>query len=43
MRGGKNEGNLHYIVENKWYKNVRNQPLHYVDEKKVVTVVSPLC
>jgi hypothetical protein len=31
--GGKNEGNLHYVIENKWIKNVRNKPLHYVIEK----------
>jgi hypothetical protein len=31
--GGKNEGNLHYVIENKWSKNVRNWPLHYVIEK----------
>ena len=31
--GGKNEGNFHYVVENKWIKNVRNQPFHYVIEK----------
>jgi hypothetical protein len=32
--GGKNEGIFHYVVENKCRKNVRNRPLHYVDEKK---------
>jgi hypothetical protein len=32
--GGKNEGIFHYVVENKWRKNVRNMPFHYVDEKK---------
>jgi hypothetical protein len=42
-RGGKNEGNLHYVIENKWRKNARNQSLHYVTENKRVIVVSPLC
>jgi hypothetical protein len=32
--GGKNEGIFHYVIENKWWKNVRNRPFHYVDEKK---------
>jgi hypothetical protein len=32
-RGGKNEGNLHYVVENKCRKNARNRPFHYVIEK----------
>jgi hypothetical protein len=32
--GGKNEGIFHYVIENKWRKNVRNRPFHYVDEKK---------
>ena len=31
--GEKNEGNLHYVIENKWIKNVRNRPFHYVIEK----------
>jgi hypothetical protein len=31
--GGGNEGNLHYVVENKWIKNARNRPFHYVIEK----------
>ena len=31
--GGKNEGIFHYVIENKWCKNVRKQPFHYVDEK----------
>jgi hypothetical protein len=30
--GGKNEGIFHYVIENKWWKNVRKQPFHYVDE-----------
>jgi hypothetical protein len=34
MRGGKNEGIFHYVVENTCRKNVRNRPFHYVDEKK---------
>jgi hypothetical protein len=33
MRGGKNEGIFHYVIENKRWKNVRNRPFHYVDEK----------
>jgi hypothetical protein len=33
-RGGKYEGIFHYVIENKWWKNVRNQPFHYVHEKK---------
>jgi hypothetical protein len=33
-RGGKNEGIFHYVIENKWWKNVRNRPFHYVNEKK---------
>ena len=32
--GGKNEGICHYVIENKWWKNVRNRPFHYVDENK---------
>jgi len=32
--GGKNEGIFHYVIENKWWKNVRNWPFHYVDENK---------
>jgi len=32
--GGKNEGIFHYVIENKWWKNVRNGPFHYVDENK---------
>ena len=32
--GGKNEGIFHYVIENKCCKNVRNRPLHYVDENK---------
>jgi hypothetical protein len=32
--GGKNEGNLHYVIENKWRNNVRNRAFHYVDENK---------
>jgi hypothetical protein len=31
--GGKYDGILHYVVENKWWKNVRKRPLHYVIEK----------
>ena len=30
---GKNDGIFHYVIENKWWKNVRKQPFHYVDEK----------
>jgi hypothetical protein len=33
MRGGENEGIFHYVIENKWWKNVRNRPLHYINEK----------
>jgi hypothetical protein len=33
--GGKNEGNLHYVTENKWRQNIRNQAFHYVFEKQV--------
>jgi len=32
--GGKNEGIFHYVIENKWWKNVRDRPFHYVDENK---------
>ena len=32
--GGKNEGNLQYVIENKWRKNVRFRPSHDVDENK---------
>jgi len=31
---GKYEGIFHYVIENKWWKNVRNRPFHYVYEKK---------
>jgi hypothetical protein len=31
--GGKNEGNFHYVVENKWIKNVRFRAFHYIIEK----------
>jgi hypothetical protein len=31
---GKNEGIFHYVIENKWCKNVRNRSFHYVDENK---------
>ena len=30
--GAKNEGNLHYVIENKCRKNVRNRPFRDVDE-----------
>jgi hypothetical protein len=40
--GGKNAGNLHYVVENKYSQNGRNRALHYVTENKRVIVVSPL-
>ena len=33
-RGGKNEGIFHYVIEKKWWKNVRNRPFHYVHENK---------
>jgi hypothetical protein len=32
-RGGENEGIFHYVIENKWCKNARKRPFHYVDEK----------
>jgi len=32
--GGKNAGIFHYVVENKWCKNARIRPFHYVHEKK---------
>jgi hypothetical protein len=32
--GGKYEGIFHYVIENKWWKNVRNGSFHYVHEKK---------
>ena len=32
--GGKYEGIFHYVIENKWWKIVRNVPFHYVDENK---------
>jgi hypothetical protein len=31
--GGKNDGNLHYVIENTCRKNDRNEALHYVIEK----------
>jgi hypothetical protein len=31
--GGKNEGKLNYVLENKYRKNVRNQALYYIIEK----------
>ena len=33
-RGGKYEGKSHYVVENKYRKNVRNRPRHYMYENK---------
>jgi hypothetical protein len=35
-RGGKNEGNLHYVIENTWSKNVRTSPLHYIAENTAI-------
>ena len=32
--GGKNEGEFHYVIENKWRKNVGFPPFQDVDEKK---------
>jgi hypothetical protein len=40
--GGKYEGNLHYVIENTYRKNVRNMPLHYVYENKAHRGSSPL-
>jgi hypothetical protein len=40
--GGKNEGNLHYVIENTWIKNVRIRAFHYVDENKRDIVAFPL-
>jgi hypothetical protein len=40
--GGRNEGNLHYVIENTWRKNARNRALRYVIENKVFIIVSPL-
>jgi hypothetical protein len=40
--GGKNEGKFHYVVENKWIKNVRFRPFHYIIENKLVKVAFPL-
>jgi hypothetical protein len=40
--GGKNEGNLHYVIENKWCKNVRLWPFHYIVENTPVIGVFPL-
>jgi hypothetical protein len=31
--GGKYEGIFHYVIENKWWKNVRKRPFLYVIEK----------
>jgi hypothetical protein len=42
-RGGGNEGNLHYVIENKWRKNVRKRAFHYVDENKKHRGRFPLC
>jgi hypothetical protein len=41
--GGGNERKFHYVVENKYRKNVSLWALHDVDENKRVIVVSPLC
>jgi hypothetical protein len=41
--GGKNEGNLHYVVENKWRKNVRFPPFQDVIETKRDRVAFPRC
>jgi hypothetical protein len=40
--GGKNEGNLHYVIENKWIKNVRFRSFHYIIENKLLIVAFPL-
>jgi hypothetical protein len=40
--GGKNEGNLHYVIENTWIKNVRFPAFHYVNENKRPIVGFPL-
>jgi hypothetical protein len=42
-KGGKYEGNLHYVIENKWRKNVRFSPFHDVDENKRVKPFFPRC
>jgi hypothetical protein len=42
-RGGENEGNLHYVIENKWRQNARFPPFHYVNENTRVKPISPLC
>jgi hypothetical protein len=41
-RGGKNEGNLHYVIENKWRQNVRFTAFHYVIENKKAILAFPL-
>jgi hypothetical protein len=41
--GGKKEGNVHYVIENKCRKYVRNQAFHYVNENKQDRVAFPLC
>jgi len=41
-RGGGNEGNLHYVIENKWRKNVRFLAFHYVIENTRDMVAFPL-
>jgi hypothetical protein len=41
--GGKNEGNLHYVIENKYRKNVRFSPFQDVIETKRVIVFFPRC
>jgi hypothetical protein len=41
--GAKNEGNLHYVIENKWRKNVRNRSFHYITENTQVVLAFPLC
>jgi hypothetical protein len=41
--GGKNEGKFHYVIENKWWKNVGFMAFHDVIENTGVIVLFPLC
>jgi hypothetical protein len=42
-RGPQNEGKFHYVVENKWRKNVSLWACQDVDENKGVIVIFPKC
>jgi hypothetical protein len=40
--GGNNEGNLHYVIEDKCRKNVRYWAFHYIIENKRPIGIFPL-